>query len=52
MYLLAGEIAVHLLYGFGPLVGQDTLKKNKKHLTNQSSTRSNIKHKINILWTY
>ena len=48
MYLLAGEIPMHLLYGFGPLVGQDTLKKG--HST--SSTRINIKHDINVLWTY
>lgn len=34
-YLLTGEIAMHLFYGFDSLVGKDTLQRKKKNYVDQ-----------------
>lgn len=36
-YLLTGEIPMHLLYGFNPLIGQDTLKHRIKNYQTPAS---------------
>ncbi len=41
-YLFTGEISVHLLYGFDPLIGQDALKHRMKN-HQEAIVRSKIK---------
>lgn len=48
IYLLTGEIAMHLFYGFDPLVGKDTLQRKNYVGQILGYTKTDIIYRLSV----